>query len=85
MRDTSRILFAFLLLSCVGVAQAQTRAPSLSGRRTTTARQGQQAAAATAATSSTEVAKQLAKAERGKGGRPTLKFDNAPADRFLQS
>ena len=84
MRDTSRILFAFLLLSCVGVAQAQTRAPSLSGRRTTTARQGQQAAAATAATSSTEVAKQLAKAERGKGGRPKLKFDNAPAELFLQ-
>ena len=84
MRDTSRILFAFLLLSCVGVAQAQTRAPSLSGRRTTTARQGQQAAAAAAATSSTEVAKQLAKAERGKGGRPKLKFDNAPAELFLQ-
>ena len=84
MRDTSRILFAFLLLSCVGVAQAQTRAPSLSGRRTTTARQGQQAAAAAAATSSTEVAKQLAQAERGKGGRPKLKFDNAPAELFLQ-
>lgn len=84
MRDTSRILFAFLLLSCVGVAQAQTRAPSISGRRTTTARQGQQAAAAAAATSSTEVAKQLAKAERGKGGRPKLKFDNAPAELFLQ-
>ena len=84
MRDTSRFLIAFLLLLCAGVAQAQTRAPSISGRRTTTARQGQQAAAAAAATSSTEVAKQLAKAERGKGGRPKLKFDNAPAELFLQ-
>lgn len=84
MRDTSRFLIAFLLLLCAGVAQAQTRAPSIPGRRTTTARQGQQAAAAAAATSSTEVAKQLAKAERGKGGRPKLKFDNAPAELFLQ-
>ncbi len=84
MRDTSRFLLLSLLLLCVGVAQAQTRAPSITGRRTTTARQGQQAAAAAAATSSTEVAKQLAKAERGKGGRPKLKFDNAPAELFLQ-
>ena len=84
MRDTSRFLLLSLLLLCVGVAQAQTRAPSITGRRTTTVRQGQQAAAAAAATSSTEVAKQLAKAERGKGGRPKLKFDNAPAELFLQ-
>ena len=83
MRDTPRSLLLLLLLLCVGVAQAQTRAPSLTGRRTT-ARQGQQAAAAAAATSSTEVAKQLAQAERGKGGRPKLKFDNAPAELFLQ-
>ena len=83
MRDTPRSLLLLLLLLCVGVAQAQTRAPSLTGRRTT-ARQGQQAATAAAATSSTEVAKQLAQAERGKGGRPKLKFDNAPAELFLQ-
>ena len=83
MRDTPRSLLLLLLLLCVGAAQAQTRAPSLTGRRTT-ARQGQQAAAAAAATSSTEVAKQLAQAERGKGGRPKLKFDNAPAELFLQ-
>ncbi len=38
----------------------------------------------TAAVSTTDVAQQLAKAERGKGGRPKLKFDNAPSELFLQ-
>lgn len=82
MRNTSLPLLGLLLLLAVGAAQAQTRAPSITGRRTATARQGQQTA--TAATSSTEVAQQLAKAERGRGGRPKLKFDNAPAELFLQ-
>ena len=84
MRNVSFPVLGLLLFLAVGAAQAQTRAPSITGRRTTTARQGQQAAAAVAATSSTEVAQQLAKAERGKGGRPKLKFDNAPAELFLQ-
>ena len=84
MRNVSLPVLGLLFLLVVGAAQAQTRAPSITGRRTTTARQGQQAAAAVAATSSTEVAQQLAKAERGKGGRPKLKFDNAPAELFLQ-
>ena len=69
-------LSAGLLLS--GAAAAQVRAPAI--RRTS----GNAPAAANAATSTTEVAQQLAKAERGKGGRPKLKFDNAPAELFLQ-
>ena len=84
--------FALLLagLSLAAAAQAQVRAPSItSARRPTATQQRQQAAQAAAqqgaaATSSTEVAQQLAQAERGKGGRPKLKFDNAPAELFLQ-
>lgn len=70
-----------------GLAEAQVRAPSIrQGNTNNNRRTTNNAAAATAAatTSSTEVAQQLAKAERGKGGRPKLKFDNAPAELFLQ-
>lgn len=78
--NTSHLLLtmsAGLLLA--GSAAAQVRAPAI--RRTTG---NTPAANANAATSTTEVAQQLAKAERGKGGRPKLKFDNAPAELFLQ-
>lgn len=95
--STFTVLGAMVLLS--GIAEAQTRAtraPSI--RRTGTTATNRttpanaraagnangNATAATAATSSTEVAQQLSKAERGKGGRPKLKFDNAPAELFLQ-
>ena len=94
--STFTVLGAMVLLS--GIAEAQTRAtraPSIrrtgttATNRTTPANaraagNANGAAAATAATSSTEVAQQLSKAERGKGGRPKLKFDNAPAELFLQ-
>lgn len=82
-----RHLSSFVLLSATltlgGLLEAQTRAtrtPSIRRTGNTTAPQ----TAANAATSTTEVAQQLAKAERGKGGRPKLKFDNAPAELFLQ-
>lgn len=71
-------LSAGLLLS--GAAVAQVRAPAIR-RPTGNTPAG---ASANAATSTTEVAQRLAKAERGKGGRPKLKFDNAPAELFLQ-
>ncbi len=79
--NTSHLLLtlsAGLLLS--GAAAAQVRAPAIRrpGGNTPAA------ASANAATSTTEVAQRLAKAERGKGGRPKLKFDNAPAELFLQ-
>lgn len=79
--NTSHLLLtlsAGLLLS--GTAAAQVRAPAIRrpGGNTPAA------ASANAATSTTEVAQRLAKAERGKGGRPKLKFDNAPAELFLQ-
>ncbi|MGN0891343.1 MAG: secretin N-terminal domain-containing protein [Candidatus Spyradenecus sp.] len=79
--NTSHLLLtlsAGLLLS--GAAVAQVRAPAI--RRTNGNTPA--GASANAATSTTEVAQQLAKAERGKGGRPKLKFDNAPAELFLQ-
>lgn len=82
-----RHLSSFVLLSATltlgGLLEAQTRAtrtPSIRRTGNTTAPQ----TAANTATSTTEVAQQLAKAERGKGGRPKLKFDNAPAELFLQ-
>lgn len=82
-----RHLSSFVLLSATltlgGLLEAQTRAtrtPSIRRTGNTTPPQ----TAANAATSTTEVAQQLAKAERGKGGRPKLKFDNAPAELFLQ-
>lgn len=82
-----RHLSSFVLLSATltlgGLLEAQTRAtrtPSIRRTGNTTAPQ----TVANAATSTTEVAQQLAKAERGKGGRPKLKFDNAPAELFLQ-
>ena len=92
--STFTVLGAMVLLS--GIAEAQTRAtraPSIrrtgttATNRTTPANAraaGNANGGATAATSSTEVAQQLSKAERGKGGRPKLKFDNAPAELFLQ-
>ena len=85
---THALFLAALLVAAA--AHAQVRAPSITGgaRRPTATQQrqaaAQQAAAQQAATSSTEVAQQLAQAERGKGGRPKLKFDNAPAELFLQ-
>ena len=97
---TLSVLGAMVLLTGIAEAQTRaTRTPSIrrtgttatprantANARTTgnTAANGTNAAAATAATSSTEVAQQLSKAERGKGGRPKLKFDNAPAELFLQ-
>lgn len=88
MRNLPIYLLMGAAVTLASVAEAQTRAtrtPAI--RRTnnnTAARTATQPTAATAATSSTEVAQQLAKAERGKGGRPKLKFDNAPAELFLQ-
>ena len=96
---TLSVLGAMVLLTGIAEAQTRaTRTPSIRRTGTTatprattanartgnTAANGTTAAAATAATSSTEVAQQLSKAERGKGGRPKLKFDNAPAELFLQ-
>ncbi len=69
------------LIFAVGRVEAQAvRRPTIRRNTTTSAR----TPAANAATSTTEVAQQLAKAERGRGGRPKLKFDNAPAELFLQ-
>ena len=91
MRNLPIYLLLGSAIALTSVAEAQTRAtrtPAI--RRTNTARTGATGnnnaapAAANAATSSTEVAQQLSKAERGKGGRPKLKFDNAPAELFLQ-
>lgn len=76
---------ALLLLAATtlwaGLAAAQQPRPPAIRRTTPSAKP---ATGANAATSSTEVAQQIAKAERGKGGRPKLKFDNAPAELFLQ-
>ena len=98
MRTLSTTLLLLGLALTALPAAALVRQPSITGgntaRRTlpsatrpTATQQRQaaaQAAAAQSATSSTEVAQQLAQAERGKGGRPKLKFDNAPAELFLQ-
>ena len=92
MRNLPLYLLLGSAMTLATVAEAQTRAtrtPAIRRTNTTNAnaRTGAQAANATpanAATSTTEVAQQLAKAERGKGGRPKLKFDNAPAELFLQ-
>lgn len=83
MRNAPLLLLS-AAMAAVGQAWAQqaVRPPTLGARRPTTGTA--QPAAANAATSSTEVAQQLAKAERGRGGRPKLKFDNAPAELFLQ-
>ena len=86
MRNRSLLLLLPFSVVLSGQAFAQTvRPPTLGIRRPTTGgTTSAQATPANAATSSTEVAQQLAKAERGKGGRPKLKFDNAPAELFLQ-
>ncbi len=86
MTHNTKILFLIATLALSSSAFAQVRAPALTNRRTatTTNNRAQAATSGAAATSSTEVAKQLSKAERGKGGRPKLKFDNAPAELFLQ-
>ena len=90
MRNLSTVTLLSAMIILTGIAEAQTRAtrtPAIRRTNSTTAnaRNATNAApAATAATSTTEVAQQLAKAERGKGGRPKLKFDNAPAELFLQ-
>ena len=89
MRNLPIYLLMGAAVTLASVAEAQTRAtraPAIrrTNNNTTAARTAAQPTAATAATSSTEVAQQLAKAERGKGGRPKLKFDNAPAELFLQ-
>ncbi len=74
----------FALLALGGLVAssllAQARTPTLRRNGAATAAN----TPANAATSSTEVAQQLAKAERGKNGRVKLKFDNAPAEVFLQ-
>lgn len=89
MRNLPIYLLMGAAVTLASVAEAQTRAtraPAIrrTNNNTAAARTAAQPTAATAATSSTEVAQQLAKAERGKGGRPKLKFDNAPAELFLQ-
>ncbi len=86
MRNVSLLLLLPVTVAFAGQALAQAvRAPTLGARRATTgAAPAQAPAGGNAATSSTEVAQQLAKAERGRGGRPKLKFDNAPAELFLQ-
>ena len=90
MRNLPIYLLMGAAVTLASVAEAQTRAtraPAIrrtNNNNTAAARTAAQPTAATAATSSTEVAQQLAKAERGKGGRPKLKFDNAPAELFLQ-
>ena len=89
MRNLPIYLLMGAAVTLASVAEAQTRAtraPAIrrTNNNTPAARTAAQPTAATAATSSTEVAQQLAKAERGKGGRPKLKFDNAPAELFLQ-
>ena len=89
MRNLPISLLMGAAVTLASVAEAQTRAtraPAIrrTNNNTAAARTAAQPTAATAATSSTEVAQQLAKAERGKGGRPKLKFDNAPAELFLQ-
>lgn len=89
MRNLPIYLLMGAAVTLASVAEAQTRATRAPAIRRTNnnnpaARTAAQPTAATAATSSTEVAQQLAKAERGKGGRPKLKFDNAPAELFLQ-
>ena len=90
MRNLPIYLLMGAAVTLASVAEAQTRAtraPAIrrtNNNNTAAGRTAAQPSAATAATSSTEVAQQLAKAERGKGGRPKLKFDNAPAELFLQ-
>ncbi len=84
MTHSTKLLLLVTTLMVSSLATAQVRAPSLTNRRNTTNNRNQTTPAANAATSSTEVAKQLSKAERGRGGRPKLKFDNAPAELFLQ-
>lgn len=83
MRNASLLLLLSTAMATAGQAWAQAVRPPTLGRRPTTG-QTPPTANANAATSSTEVAQQLAKAERGRGGRPKLKFDNAPAELFLQ-
>ncbi len=83
MSNLSKVFLLTSTLALAGTLAAQARPPSISNRRGNTSG-SRTTAAATPATSSTEVAKQLAKSERGKGGRPKLKFDNAPAELFLQ-
>lgn len=84
MRNVSLLLLSAAMATAGQIrAQQAVRPPTLGARRPT-ATGTAQPAAANAATSSTEVAQQLAKAERGRGGRPKLKFDNAPAELFLQ-
>ncbi|MDO4527715.1 MAG: secretin N-terminal domain-containing protein, partial [bacterium] len=75
-------LMAATTLSAQAAATRRNRATP--GARNTNATTPAAATPANAAVSATEVAQQLAKAERGKGGRPKLKFDNAPAELFLQ-
>lgn len=88
MHTVKNLLLLTATAAVTAAATAQVRSPAIRRRtptgRTTSQTQAAQTAANTAATSSTEVAQQLAKAERGKGGRPKLKFDNAPAELFLQ-
>lgn len=82
MRNASLLPLLPVALVMAGQTFAQAvRPPTLGTRR---AAPVGTAAPTNAATSSTEVAQQLAKAERGRGGRPKLKFDNAPAELFLQ-
>lgn len=75
------LLGTCLLTAATVTAQAPARrAPNITARRPA----APNAAQAQSAVSSTEVAKQLASAERGSNGLPKLKFDNAPAEMFLQ-
>ncbi len=82
----STLLIGTCLLTAVtAVAQAPARrAPNITARRQTANATARPATQAAAAVSSTEIAKQLASAERSSNGLPKLKFDNAPAEMFLQ-
>ncbi len=84
MSNLSKLLLLTSTLAIAGTVAAQARPPAISSSRRTGTRTTTTPAAAASATSTTEVARQLSSAERGRGGRPKLKFDNAPAELFLQ-
>lgn len=85
INPTRLCMTAFLMLIASLPAQIAPRSrptstrlpPRTTGRSST-------AAPAAAGTSAADVTKQLAEAEKNASGRPKLKFDNAPADLFLQ-
>ncbi len=79
-----KILFLAIIILATASVSAQTarRRPTVTRTNNTTTKRT--TTTSQQAVSSTEVAKNLAKAERGADGLPKLKFDNAPAEMFLQ-